>query len=51
MYDDGKHWCAAFFPPEGIPEKYISGEAEHRQVDEGQKGKFVFFDKDPYPKL
>lgn len=51
MYDNGVHWCAAFFPPKGIPEKYTSGEEKHLQVDEGQEGDFVFWDKDPYPKL
>ena len=53
-YVNGKHCCAAFppFPPyNGIPEKYTSGEEKHLQVDEGQEGDFVFWDKDPYPKL
>lgn len=32
--------CLAY--PDGIPGNYLSGEAIHDKVDEGQKGDYVF---------
>jgi len=44
-YSRGIYCCGAFppFPPfNGIPDKFLFGEAEHRQVDEGQFSNVVY---------
>ena len=35
--------CSAF--PQGIPQKYSYGPNQHKQVDEGQVGDFIFKEK------
>ncbi|MGL5958901.1 MAG: hypothetical protein ACRCZZ_10015 [Phocaeicola sp.] len=36
----GDYDCAAF--PNGIPDKFLSGEQIHTQIDDKQEGDFVF---------
>lgn len=48
------HYCAAFppyAPYNGIPDKYITGEEKHLQIDKGQLLDVYFEDKEPFPKL
>lgn len=54
LQERGVHYCFAFpwFPPyNGIPEKYVSGTEEHRQIDEEQAGDVCFTEKVILPKL
>ena len=38
--------CGSF--PYGIPEKFLSGKSVHTDIEDGQIGSAVFFDKDPF---